>query len=131
LEGRWKVGSEGEKDKKQVIVLRENLTLSDEVSITLSRAVQATVTTATWVMDYLGLRGEERKAAEEVIELAGRAAKNGNELEGLKSQGALVFLLAKLIRQQREGNWKYWLALAVSIVVAVVGWLIALGIIRW
>jgi len=108
-------GIRAEKGKEYKVTIGERIGLSDEVGITLSRAVQNSVSTATLVLDFSGIQGEERKFAEEMI---GR----GDE----QAERTAIILLAAQVRRQeeqmkrqakrmkQEAKWR-WVMLVVAI----------------
>lgn len=109
---------EGEvkQEREYKLELIERIRLDDQVSRILDRAVQDTATLATVVIDYLGLSGEERTSAEEVI---GRAINGGKEgdLEALRT---LIFLVAHQIKSQRKWRWVTSATLLVAIISLIV-----------
>jgi len=72
----------------------KRLGLDDQVGLTLSRAVQDSISTATQVLDYLGIRGERRKAAEKII------GKGDEQAERLP-----VVMMAEQMRDERKWRW--------------------------
>lgn len=97
-----------EKGKEYKLKIWERIGLSDEVGLALSRAVQDSISTATLVLDYSGIQGEERKFAEEMI---GRGDQEAQRT-------AIVLLAAQVRRQEeqmkREAKWR-WVMLVVAL----------------
>jgi hypothetical protein len=123
LEERWKMGSEEKKGEGGRLFKQKcegSITPTGRLETRLIKAVQDTVTTATWVVGYLGLRGEDRKAYEEVIETARNAGRDDNYEEVMESQATLIFLLANQIRSQRKWNWVMLAVTLLSIGVAII-----------
>jgi len=145
LEGRWKVGSEEEKritdfykgelkakkGKDHKLNLSERIALSDEVGLTLGRAVQATASTATQVLETYGdaLEPAQVRRLRE-IEHAPAAISDVSAEEGLitivEGVAELVSILGSILDGQKQGQRE-------TRVITLVGWVIAviIGLVGW
>lgn len=104
----YEAGVKAEKGKEYKLTIGERIGLSDEVGVTLSKAVQDSISTATLVLDFSGIQGEERKFAEEMI---GR----GDQ----EAERTAIVLLAAQVRQQakrinQDAKWR-WVMLLVAV----------------
>jgi len=126
LEARWKVDSEEEKSNEE----EKPDWLKDLIAAIPDEQ-------RGWMRDYL--RRMERfpiveipqPPREEILHLVERQkqARADRALKKLLEEERKARVEAE--RGRKEERNRYWLALAVAIILALVGWAIALGIIQW
>ncbi|MGB5931758.1 MAG: hypothetical protein WBH57_01655 [Anaerolineae bacterium] len=116
-------GVKGEKGKEYKLTIGERIGLSDEVGVTLSRAVQDSISTATLVLDFSGIQGEERKFAEEMIGRGDQEAERTAIVllaAQVRRQKEQMRQQAKRIKQDAEWRWVMLLVAIASPFVAVI-----------
>jgi len=128
-ERRWKVSSE--KEEREV---------SHGLDAILVEAAKSTADSAVRTFkiheDTLGRR--EVRVLQEIAQAPAAIAEVPEE-EGWKLLVRYNREIRDILLERSEGDrarerkedWKYWLGLAVAIILALVGWAIALGIIQW
>lgn len=115
---------EEEKGQEHKVELRERIRLSNELGLTLSRAVQATASTATQVLQTYGdaLEPAQVRRLRE-IERAPAAIAEVSAEEGLE---AIVGYVADLVDMQGDLLEEQRKAQRETRIVAFVGWAIAI-----
>jgi len=90
-----------EGELKLVKIMEETIGISDQMGRVLSTAIQNSISTATQVLEFAGIRGKDREFAKKMI------ARGDQEAER-----TAILLLA--LQMKRQAKWR-WITLGVAL----------------
>jgi len=109
------VSNDTEKGKSIEEIIEKAIDISEEMRRGLRKAVQDSAASATLLLDYLGIRGQEREIAEGLIEIGEKEAERIS-----------VFFVARQMKHEEKWRWITLGMSLASLVVAVIAVIVSL-----